>query len=290
MLLRVEQGKGRKDRYAQSPMLRQRQRVWWRAAHAQGKSCPVAGSSRGSTQLVRSPPGTSSARCAPRPRPPGSTSASAPTRCAAILSPGICRDIRAGGVARQAAKTGRSLGICSPATLRGVTGDDRDSDTRGSTGRADACSRICAGVGDELDRPCAGPRELARPARDLRPNICTSTSRTLLLLLYAAGLRISEALNLDLADVELESGSTSPPRDQALQDATRADRRGPDAGSARVRDAALQALGSRPRRPVSADASRRAPFASWRRRDVQANAQACGGAPRRRSTLPTSAA
>ena len=82
-------------------------------------------------------------------------------------------------------KTGGSLGICSPATLRGVTGDDRDSDIRGSTGsggrwlvrgvgaapcRADACSRICAGVGEELDRPCAGLRELARPARDLRPN------------------------------------------------------------------------------------------------------------------------
>ena len=37
-------------------------------------------------------------------------------------------------------------------------------------------------------------------------NICASTSRTLLLLLYATGLRISEALNLDLADVDLEAG------------------------------------------------------------------------------------
>jgi site-specific recombinase XerD len=41
MLLRVEQGKGRKDRYALlSPLLLQRLRVWWRLAHAQGKILP----------------------------------------------------------------------------------------------------------------------------------------------------------------------------------------------------------------------------------------------------------
>jgi integrase/recombinase XerD len=38
MTLRVEQGKGRKDRYAMlSPLLLQRLRTWWRTAHAQGK-------------------------------------------------------------------------------------------------------------------------------------------------------------------------------------------------------------------------------------------------------------
>jgi site-specific recombinase XerD len=38
MTLQVEQGKGRKDRYAMlSPVLLERLRVWWRVAHAQGK-------------------------------------------------------------------------------------------------------------------------------------------------------------------------------------------------------------------------------------------------------------
>jgi integrase/recombinase XerD len=47
-------------------------------------------------------------------------------------------------------------------------------------------------------------RLLEAAARRVRCNICASTSRTLLLLLYASGLRISEALNLNLADVDLE--------------------------------------------------------------------------------------
>ena len=38
MTLRVEQGKGRKDRYAMlPPILLQRLRVWWRVGNAQGK-------------------------------------------------------------------------------------------------------------------------------------------------------------------------------------------------------------------------------------------------------------
>ena len=38
MTLRIEQGKGRKDRYAMlSPMLLERLRAWWRDAHARGK-------------------------------------------------------------------------------------------------------------------------------------------------------------------------------------------------------------------------------------------------------------
>ena len=41
MTLRVEQGKGRKDRYAMlSPVLLERLRCWWRLAHAQGKMLP----------------------------------------------------------------------------------------------------------------------------------------------------------------------------------------------------------------------------------------------------------
>jgi integrase/recombinase XerD len=41
MTLRVEQGKGRKDRYAMlSPVMLERLRAWWRVAHAQGKMLP----------------------------------------------------------------------------------------------------------------------------------------------------------------------------------------------------------------------------------------------------------
>jgi hypothetical protein len=40
MLLRVEQGKGHKDRYALPPILLERLRIWWRHAHAAGKILP----------------------------------------------------------------------------------------------------------------------------------------------------------------------------------------------------------------------------------------------------------
>ena len=41
MTLRVEQGKGRKDRYAMlSPVLLERLRAWLRLGHAQGKILP----------------------------------------------------------------------------------------------------------------------------------------------------------------------------------------------------------------------------------------------------------
>jgi site-specific recombinase XerD len=41
MILRIEQGKGRRDRYAMlSPLLLDRLRVWWRVAHAQGRMLP----------------------------------------------------------------------------------------------------------------------------------------------------------------------------------------------------------------------------------------------------------
>lgn len=67
-------------------------------------------------------------------------------------------------------RASRPLGIFSPATLRGVTGDDRDSDIRSATAcdgkwlvpgvgaapcRADASSRICAGIGEGFDGPCS---------------------------------------------------------------------------------------------------------------------------------------
>jgi site-specific recombinase XerD len=41
MLLRIEQGKGHKDRYALlPPLLLERLRIWWRHAHSQGKILP----------------------------------------------------------------------------------------------------------------------------------------------------------------------------------------------------------------------------------------------------------
>jgi site-specific recombinase XerD len=49
-------------------------------------------------------------------------------------------------------------------------------------------------------------RLLVAAAARVRCNIDASTSRTLLLLLYGTGLRISEALKLDLADVDVKTG------------------------------------------------------------------------------------
>jgi integrase/recombinase XerD len=49
-------------------------------------------------------------------------------------------------------------------------------------------------------------RLLAATASRERCNLSTSTCRTLLLMLYGAGLRIGEALSLNLADVDLEAG------------------------------------------------------------------------------------
>ena len=46
MSSRVEQGKGRKDRYAMlSPLLLERLRTWWRVGYAQGKILPSSGCS-----------------------------------------------------------------------------------------------------------------------------------------------------------------------------------------------------------------------------------------------------
>src|SRR6476660_10301868 len=52
MILRIEQGKGHKDRYAMlSPVLLERLRAWWRVARAQGKM--LDGSRRGMRQMSR---------------------------------------------------------------------------------------------------------------------------------------------------------------------------------------------------------------------------------------------
>jgi integrase len=82
MTLRVEQGKGDKDRYAMlSPVLLERLRSWWRVAHAQGKMLP-----NGWLLPGLKPDGpvehsaSSTARSMPLPRPRRSTSASRCTR------------------------------------------------------------------------------------------------------------------------------------------------------------------------------------------------------------------
>jgi site-specific recombinase XerD len=66
--------------------------------------------------------------------------------------------------------------------------------------RAPKCPQVFTGYiysEDEIKRLLQAAAALARC------NIDASTSRTLLLLLYATGLRISEALHLNLADVDL---------------------------------------------------------------------------------------
>jgi integrase/recombinase XerD len=55
MTLRIEQGKGRRDRYAmRSPVLLERLRVWWRVARAQGKLLDGGWCSPGSIPSTRS--------------------------------------------------------------------------------------------------------------------------------------------------------------------------------------------------------------------------------------------
>jgi integrase/recombinase XerD len=85
MTLRVEQGKGRKDRYAMlSPVLLERLRAWWRLGHAQGKILPGGWLFPG-LDPVDPLTASSTAPCTAPPMPPRSTSACAPTRCATAL-------------------------------------------------------------------------------------------------------------------------------------------------------------------------------------------------------------
>ena len=73
MTLRVEQGKGRKDRCAMlSPVLLERLRAWWRVAHAQGKMLPNGWLFPGLNPIEHRQSGSAS------------TGNSAPPRCSAL--------------------------------------------------------------------------------------------------------------------------------------------------------------------------------------------------------------
>ena len=69
-------------------------------------------------------------------------------------------------------------------------------------------------------------------------SIDSETCRTLILLLYGAGLRISEALALTLADVDLSSAMLLIHTSKILQNSTRAARPGPDPRVEGLRDLA----------------------------------------------------
>ena len=183
MALRVEQGKGAKDRYAMlSPVVLQRLRAWWRVGRAQGKMLLGGWLFPGMDpmdplsprQLNRAVHDAASAagiakRVSTHTLRHYSESRNMPRH--------LCRGSRSAS-----GKTGRTLGIFSPATLRGVTGDDRDSDIQGSAAsssreyvpgvgapvfRADASSRVRACVVAERSAIGARFRDLARPAPEL---------------------------------------------------------------------------------------------------------------------------
>jgi integrase/recombinase XerD len=85
MLIRVEQGKGRKDRDAMlSPQLLVLLRLWWRKANGALSCCRMAGCSPDAVPPIQSQPGRSTARCMRQPKPPGSGSACRPIRCATM--------------------------------------------------------------------------------------------------------------------------------------------------------------------------------------------------------------
>ena len=82
MLIRVEQGKGRKDRYVMlAPDLLELLRAWWR------KPGPRAGCSPAAIPASRSPRASSTAPAMPRRAPRRSTSASRSTPCATPSPP-----------------------------------------------------------------------------------------------------------------------------------------------------------------------------------------------------------
>jgi len=183
MTLRVQQGKGRKDRYAMlSPVLLERLRAWWRLGHAQGKirgdgwlfpgmdpTDPLTARQLNRAVHVAADTAKIDKRVTPHILRHYSESRNMPRH--------LCRGSRSAS-----GKTGRTLGIFSPATLRGVTGDDRDSDIQGSAAsssreyvpgvgapvfRADASSRVRACVVAERSAIGARFRDLARPAPEL---------------------------------------------------------------------------------------------------------------------------
>jgi integrase/recombinase XerD len=84
MTLRVEQGKGQRDRYVMlSPQLLELLRAWWKAAR-RGPGCSPA-----RTRSTRSPPVSSIAPSPPPKTWPASPSACRPIRCG-TASPPIC--------------------------------------------------------------------------------------------------------------------------------------------------------------------------------------------------------
>ena len=83
MLLRVERGKGRKDRHAMlSPQLLVLLRAWWREGRRRSLLLPGGWLFPGATRWSRCRPASSAAWSVPRPRPRGSRSACRHTRCA----------------------------------------------------------------------------------------------------------------------------------------------------------------------------------------------------------------
>src|ERR1700735_675342 len=61
MLIRIEQGKGRKDRNAMlSPQLLALLRLWWKEGKRRASCCSMAGCSPGAPMAIRSRPGTQS--------------------------------------------------------------------------------------------------------------------------------------------------------------------------------------------------------------------------------------
>jgi hypothetical protein len=91
MLIRVEQGKGRKDRNAMlSPqLLAPCCGCGGRRASVAASCCPTAGCSLGVVRPIRSRPGRSTVRSMRRPKRPGSGSGCRRTRCG-TASPPIC--------------------------------------------------------------------------------------------------------------------------------------------------------------------------------------------------------
>jgi integrase len=90
MLIRVEQGKGGRDRNAMlSPQLLELLRMWWREGKRRGVMFPHGWLFPGAATPTRSLRANCTAPCRRLPKSPGSSGASARTPCATALPP-IC--------------------------------------------------------------------------------------------------------------------------------------------------------------------------------------------------------
>ncbi len=88
MLIRIEEGKGRKDRNAMlSPQLLELLRLWWREGKRRSVLLPHGWLFPGRSLPIRSRPGSCTGRCARRPRRRASASASARKRCGPTSPP-----------------------------------------------------------------------------------------------------------------------------------------------------------------------------------------------------------